>query len=177
MNQIKSILRFILIKSKCQSKVPAFVIMLYNEEGSECIFQRKMYKGVTRKEELAAVTVPYGLTKAAFSRPICSNEDGRTPLSFTIVSFPERVKHVKRLKVQDICCVESLPVKFNLLHFCNSWLGPLLLILLNRYRFSPHSLPMDHSFSYYLFSLLLYLQDFLRSFLTLPLSRKPFPTR
>lgn len=85
--------------------------------------------------------------------------------------------HVKRLKVQDICCVESLPVKFNLLHFCNSWLGLMLLILLNTYTFFQYSLPMNQSFSDYLLYLLLYLQDFPRLFVILSLSRKPFPTR
>lgn len=49
---------------------------------------------LTRKEELAAVTVPYGLTKAGLSLPICSREEGRMPLSLVTVSFPGDEKTV-----------------------------------------------------------------------------------
>lgn len=41
---------------------------------------------LTRKEELAAVIVPWGLMKAAFSLLICSMVDGLIPLSLTTVS-------------------------------------------------------------------------------------------
>lgn len=42
----------------------------------------------TKKEELAAVTVPWGLTNAGFSLPICSMEVGRMPLSLETRSRP-----------------------------------------------------------------------------------------
>lgn len=41
---------------------------------------------LTRKEELAAVIVPWGLMNAAFSLLICSMVDGLIPLSLTTVS-------------------------------------------------------------------------------------------
>lgn len=52
---------------------------------------------ITRKEELAAVTVPYGLTKAGFSLPICSIEEGRIPLSLVTVSLPVDEKSIFKL--------------------------------------------------------------------------------
>lgn len=51
-------------------------------------FPRLAHEHLTRKDELAAVTVPYGLTKAGFSLPICSIEEGRIPLSLVTVSLP-----------------------------------------------------------------------------------------
>lgn len=47
---------------------------------------------ITKKEELAAVTVPWGLTKAGFSLAICSMEDGRMPLSLETMSRPGKVR-------------------------------------------------------------------------------------
>lgn len=47
----------------------------------------------TRKEELAAVTVPWGLMKAGFSLPIFSMEDGRMPLSLETMSRPGEDKN------------------------------------------------------------------------------------
>lgn len=48
---------------------------------------------LTRKEELAAVIVPWGLMNAAFSLLICSMVDGLIPLSLTTVSAtPENNK-------------------------------------------------------------------------------------
>ena len=38
---------------------------------------------LTRKEALAAVTVPWGLIKAAFSLPMASMDEGRIPLSLS----------------------------------------------------------------------------------------------
>ena len=51
---------------------------------------------LTRNEALAAVTVPCGLMKAAFSLAICSAVDTRIPLSLdTEVARPEiRTRHV-----------------------------------------------------------------------------------
>lgn len=51
-------------------------------------WDRKNWVNLTRKEELAAVTVPWGLINAAFSLPICSMEEIRIPLSFDTISFP-----------------------------------------------------------------------------------------
>lgn len=52
----------------------------------ECVF--------TKKEELAAVTVPWGLIKAGFSLLICSIEDGRIPLSWETIVRPGKRKHL-----------------------------------------------------------------------------------
>lgn len=49
---------------------------------------------LTRKEELAAVTVPWGLIKAAFSLAICSMELGRMPLSLDTMSLPNQSQEV-----------------------------------------------------------------------------------
>lgn len=45
-----------------------------------------VWTSLTRKEELAAVIVPWGLMNAAFSLLICSMVDGLIPLSLTTVS-------------------------------------------------------------------------------------------
>lgn len=49
---------------------------------------------LTRKDELAAVTVPCGLIKAGFSLAICSMEDGRMPLSLETISRPGKDKNI-----------------------------------------------------------------------------------
>lgn len=51
----------------------------------------------TRKEEFAAVTVPYGLMKAGLSLAICSSDEGRIPLSLVTVSFPTKTQTVLTL--------------------------------------------------------------------------------
>lgn len=48
---------------------------------------------LTKKDELAAVTVPCGLTKAGFSLAIFSMGDGRMPLSFETISRPGKDKY------------------------------------------------------------------------------------
>jgi hypothetical protein len=50
---------------------------------------------LTKKDALAAVTVPCGLMKAGFNLAIASKEDGRIPLSFaTGSSTPRKYTYV-----------------------------------------------------------------------------------
>lgn len=70
----------------------------------------------TRKEELAAVTVPWGLTKAGFNLPICSKEDGRIPLSWDTMVRPG-----KRHNLVDLLGRTSTRFKYKQQSFSPDW--------------------------------------------------------
>lgn len=65
--------------------------MLHQSIAIERQLQMTIITKFTKNEALAAVIVPYGLTKAAFSLLICSGVEGRIPLSLvTGFDFPAR---------------------------------------------------------------------------------------
>ncbi len=63
--------------------------------------------GLTRKEALAAVTVPCGLTKAGLSFAICSGVDTLMPLSLlTVVTFLPPAQRVNSIRT-SLCSVRG----------------------------------------------------------------------
>lgn len=73
-------------RATCTSITLHFVHCKYRCSVSCGRYTDCMNCSLTRKEELAAVIVPWGLMNAAFSLLICSMVDGLIPLSLTTVS-------------------------------------------------------------------------------------------
>lgn len=69
----------------------------------------------TRKEELAAVTVPWGLMKAGFSLAICSMEDGRMPLSLETMSRSGKDKNIYNMSLNNFIFYD--PLICNVMYF------------------------------------------------------------